>query len=47
MSDIVIRPMELKDLDQVEEIERKSFTSVGQKVYTKKNYLKIISLTIL
>ncbi|BAM46494.1 MAG: ribosomal protein S18-alanine N-acetyltransferase [Amphibacillus sp.] len=40
MSNIVIRPMELKDLDQVEEIERKSFTSVWTKNLYKKELLE-------
>lgn len=31
MNDVMIRPMELSDLDQVEEIEKKSFTTIWSK----------------
>lgn|SRR5690625_4061297 len=40
MNDIVIRPMQVEDLDQVEEIEHKSFTSTWSKNLYKKELLE-------
>ncbi|GAA4073506.1 ribosomal protein S18-alanine N-acetyltransferase [Amphibacillus indicireducens] len=40
MNDIVIRPMGLSDLDQVEEIERRSFATIWTKSLYKKELLE-------
>lgn len=40
MNNILIRPMELRDLDQVEEVEKKSFTSLWTKSLYRRELLE-------
>ncbi|MBU5595349.1 ribosomal protein S18-alanine N-acetyltransferase [Amphibacillus sp. MSJ-3] len=40
MDDVMIRPMELRDLDQVEEIEKKSFTTTWSKNLYKRELIE-------